>query len=292
MNVHIEGMGWLGSALAFRLNRAGVPFTWNDIDSGHVAWRASTGIVYPAGDERSQTNLRAWAGWHSSGLFPAGTVAPAAYCYAHKNPPHEGRYQVTDLGWLRVAHAQCFAVDVPAIVRAARAEFADARVDAAPAGAPRVVAHGYSPRRTGYVWGWSAAVALDIPEEVTRLAGERRIALYGKPHRFQLAYAYPIPTRPGWWWAGSSLVPQSKAGDGNTARPFEAWRGALPTLYPKARLLDAETPVQGWRPRGSADDPLGLNVDPDGTITFPPLWHSGVRWAPTLIEEAAQRLGA
>lgn len=290
--IHIEGMGWLGAALAIRLERAGLDFTWHDEDRAHNAWRASTGLVFPAGDRRSIHGLRGWARWRRAKLFPIGLTAPAVYCYAHKDPPHGGRYAVADLGWLRAAEAPCYAVDVPAVVAYARKHFANQRRTEAPRNTHLVVAHGYSARLASHMWGWSAPVRLDVPDDVRDVCGLRLPAFYAKAHRFLMVYAYPIPTRAGWWWAGSALVAQQTPRGGDPRAGLDRWRAAFPRLYPRLVLLDAEEPIEGWRPRGTAVDPLGLDIAKDGRITFPPLWHSGVRWAPPLIEAAATRLGA
>lgn len=293
MTVHIEGMGWLGSALALRLHAANIDFTWHDSDSHRVAWRACTGIVYPAGDARSQDNLAGWGDWIRQGLFDPQHVSEALYCYAHINPPHEGRYPVVDFGWLRAARAPCYAVNVPAIVTATRTRFAAQRRPSPPEGCRRVIAHGFGERHRQYMWGWSVPVALDLPAELTDAAGPHRlVALYARKHRFQIVYAYPQPGRPGWWWAGSSLVGQKTAGLGDANKAFSAWREAAQILYPKVAILDYSAPAQGWRPRGANDDPMDLRVWADGTVEFPPLWHSGVRWAPGLVEDATRHLTA
>ena len=289
MTVHIEGMGWLGTALAYRLHAHGVGFTWSDTDSPHVAWRASTGIVYPAGDARSQRNLELWAGWHMAGTLPPGTVVPVLYAYAHRHPPSQGRYPVTDLGWVRAAMAPCYAVDVPAAVETARRQFASCRRPAPPEGGALAIAHGFGRRRTAYVWGWSAAVALDLPEDLLRVAGNRPVALYARHRRFQLAYAYPIAGRPGWHRAGSSAIAQKTPRAGDPGRGLAAWEEAFPQLFPGITVLKTMPAVAGWRPRGSDTDALDLRVHNRSgrcVVEFPPLNHSGVRWAPQLVEQA------
>lgn len=297
--IHIEGMGWMGSALAFRLAADGIDFTWNDIGAPHVAWRASTGIVYPAGDIRSRINLARWRELLTEGVFPAGTVTRAAYCYAHKNPPHAATYRPhADLGWIRVATASCVAVDVPTIVAAARTTFARHRTDQAPRGAPTIVAHGHTGRRASWVWGWSAQVRLSIPDDLCGAALNLLdsghgytcqtvpLALYGRAHRFAITYAYPVPTRPGWWWAGSSLISQRTPRSLDAQAHFASWRQQARDLYPSVTLIDCGSPMDGWRPKAHPNDETELVFEP-GRVVFPPLWHSGVRWAPQLLDDAA-----
>lgn len=54
--VHIEGMGVIGSILAWHLHSAGQVFTWSDIDTEVNAWEACTGIIYPSGHPEDMGN--------------------------------------------------------------------------------------------------------------------------------------------------------------------------------------------------------------------------------------------
>lgn len=292
--IHIEGMGWLGSALAYSLHARGVRFTWSDTDVEHTAYRACTGIVYPAGDSRSTANLVRWAEWIRQRRLPRATVMEATYAYAHKRPPHGGIYTPrVDLGWLRVANAPCVAVDAWAVVRGARVLFKDWRTEG-PRKRDRLVrAHGHTERREGWVWGWSRPVRLTFPPEVTEAVLEPdRLALYGKVHRFALTYAYPIPTTPWLWWAGSSLVnertPRVRSA-GERDDTWLRWLRDFTALFPGVIPLTKGEMTQGWRPRPAPDD-LGELTEDEHSLTFPPLWHSGVRWAPLLVDEAVERL--
>jgi len=280
--IHLQGMGWFGAATAFALARARVPFTWDDPDEMVCAWRACTGMVYPAGDARSEVNLRMWHAWYAERLFPEATVTPVAYVYTHKAPPHQGRYRQHDLGPFRLGQRLGVAVDAPAIVAAARERFEDQRTDRAPVDARVLRTHGFTERCTGYRWGWNRPVRLGLPPE---LIGKHRPALYSRRNRFQIVYAYVIPTRPGWWWAGSSLVaqriPKPLDAEAHWAHWLEAWKALWPTV-PVRQYGDL---VQGWRPVPARDDSGWLEHD-----TVPPLWHSGVRWAPELVETIVRRV--
>lgn len=287
-NIHIEGMGWFGSVLAQRLAHAHVPFTWHDTDTPHTAWQASTGIAYPAGDARSMDNLHSWATWMRDYPAIAEHTRAVHYVFAHKKPPHEGNYPVKDLGWARIAGLRAVVVDVPALVPATRERFAEHRRDSAPTGVPLIVAHGFGARLDHYVWGWTAPVRLDIgtlAADADSTPGDQLFAFYGRVHRFQMAYAYPIIGRPGWWRAGSALVVQKTPRRGRPAAHVDRWRTGFQQLFPKVRVLDIEPALEGWRP-APADDDSGQLTITDTTVTFPPLWHSGVRWAPTLVDEA------
>ncbi|WP_256789025.1 hypothetical protein [Frankia sp. AvcI1] len=281
--IHLEGMGWLGAVLAFRLDREGVPFTWHDIDAPYVAWRASTGLVYPAGDARSQAGLAGWGQWARDGWLPAGTVEQVGYVYAHKAPPHQGRYRTVPLApGVTLADAPAFAVHVPRVVEAARQRFAERRRAGRPAGAVTVQAHG-SARARAVMWGWSAPVRLALPAQVAELP--YRAAFYGRRVR-RLVYAYPIPGRAQWWWAGSALVRQTRPRRLDTARQLARWDEDWQAVWPQVHVMERARVVEGWRPRPADGDQAGVVTDVgQGVVTVPALWHSGVRWAPGVVRE-------
>lgn len=284
--IHIEGMGWLGSALAHALHRDGIDFTWHDIATPVNSWQASTGMVYPAGDARSTHNLHAWHTWANTNLFPPGTVTPCAWAYINKKPPYKANHTHTNLGWANIAHATAYAVDAPAVVNAARHKFAHARREAPPNRAPLVRAHGFHARRTSYIWGWSAPVRLHFPANLTKATPELPVALYGRAHRWAMAYAYPIPSRPGWHWAGSSLVRQGTPRYGNITGALERWKTNFTQLFPRVEVKEIQPPAHGWRPKPDDTDPQHLTQPTPEVLEFPPLWHSGIRWAPQLVEQA------
>jgi hypothetical protein len=284
-------MGLLGSLLAWRLTADGITFTWHDTDTPHTAWKASTGLVYPAGDARSQRNLAAWTDWWARPTLPPGVLLPVHYVFAHRHPPHEGRYRTTPLGpGLTLAHAAAFTVDVPQLVHTTRGHFASRRTDTPPPDADVLVrAHGHH-RAVCWMWGWSAPVQLRLPAVLAELP--HRPALYGRKVR-QLVYAYPIPSRPGWWWAGSTLTrqthPRSLSADAHLRRWMDNWAA----VWPRIDLTAAEAPAQGWRPRpddADTPDPVRVDTARGPVITLPALWHSGVRWAPEVIDHTVDQL--
>lgn len=290
--IHIEGMGWFGSITALALERAEVPFTWHDSGAAHTAWKASTGIVYPAGDERSELNRHRWQRWVLDGWLPNGSAKMVQYQFAHKKPPHEGAYEWRRLSsGLGVAAHSAVAVAVQTIVTEARSRFEHSRLGAAPRGTPTIVAHGHE-RAKGWVWGWSRKVALANTGEAVLAA------YYGKRHRFDLTYLYPVADEPGWWYAGSALVNERKPRE-RTATELTAewmrWCEAKEALFPALKVLRVQPMVQGWRPKPASTDDGQLIIDeqpiPGGgplvpRLVYPALWHSGVRWAPTLVEQA------
>lgn len=286
--IHLEGLGWLGAALAYRLEHAGMEFTWHDNDSAYTAWKASTGLVYPAGDARTMRNLRLWTAWAADGFLPLGFVARVRFAHTFQAPPHGGIYGSVRLpGGLTVADAPAFSVNVPGIVTAARERFADRRTDGPEPDDRLIVAHG-SARATSFVWGWSADVAIAWPDGLWPYP--EQAALYGQAHRFQSVHAYPVPGGPLRYRAGSSQVVQDRATGryDNAAKAFDRWLEAFPKVYPDLAAAPLGHPVQGWRPRADPGDRTALLIRPDGALTLPALNHSGVRWAPELVEAAVQ----
>lgn len=293
--IHVEGMGWFGAITTLALERAGIDFTWSDIETPVQAWRASTGIVYPAGDHLSQDNHRRWAEWLAEGWLPVDTVERVPYGFAHKSPPHEGNYRIAaDFGWLRVGSIPAYAVNVQAIVAEARSRFAIHHTGGPSPDQSVIVAHGHA-RSAGWVWGWSRKVSLIMPPELT---GESygRTVLYGKTHRFALTYAYPVAGEPDWWYAGSALVNQTRPAPRDEAAVTKEWRRwweDFHELFPGVGFARRMGPIiQGWRPKPRRDTQPSMEYqyhpstgEPVG-IRFPALWHSGVRWAPDLVLRA------
>jgi hypothetical protein len=284
MAVHIEGMGWLGSVLAYRLRAEGVEFTWNDTEDKLNSWEASTGLVYPAGDERSQKNLTEWNRWYLRPFLPERSVERVNYLFAHKSPPHGGKWGFHDLGPAKLADDHAFSVNVPAIVHQARREFAARRTDSVPAGALLFRAHG-TQRAEKYMWGWSAPVRLVLPPALADL--EHRPVFYGRQVR-RLVYAYALPGT-DLHLAGSTLVRQSTRKPLNVEKHVARWCADWVVTFPEIGLMDIGKPVQGWRPRPAEDDHADV-VRTGDSVSLPALWHSGVRWAPGVIDKAIEQL--
>lgn len=274
--IHIEGMGWFGSLIAYRLHAEKIPFTWNDTEDSQNSWEASTGLVYPAGDERSEANLAAWAARDQ--FLPHGTVERVDYLFSHKNPPHGGKWPYEDLGFAKMAHASAYSVNVPVIVKSARRGFAHLRLEAAPSSSQLIVAHG-SARATSYVWGWSVPVSLSLPRH---LSSPHRPVFYGRQVR-RLAYAYALPGTP-LHLAGSTLVRQTVRKELDAEKHYERWLKDFAACFPEVGVTRIGEPKQGWRPRPDDGDDRVMVRGGDGAIMVPALWHSGVRWAPEILK--------
>ena len=285
--VHLAGMGWLGSVIAGHLDRAGIPFTWYDPDDEVRAWPACTGLVYPAGDRRSTDDLATWHQWLADPWWPdtaTGAAAPHTYVYAHKNPPHAGNYHpAADLGWCRTSPTAAVQVDAPAIIHATRDHHAATRLDHDRPDAPvHITAHGFAERLHRFVWGWTTVVNLETPPDLAEVITHPP-TFYSRLHRFQITYAYAIPTRPGWYWAGSNLIVQQNPRDLDPGPFFDRWLNAWHQTYPTVPVVGIAETLTGWRPRGAPTDDLEVHTATDTghvRITVPPLWHSGVRWSP------------
>jgi len=295
-DVHLEGMGWQGAALATLLDRAGVPFTWHDIDAEHRAWPACTGIVYPGGDERTATCHEEWGVWASGGLFPEGTVTVRDYVYTTKAAPHASKVKPrADLGTCRVHGLPAFQVDVPTIVRGVRERHAGWRTDGPRTDAAVYVeAHGFTRRLGTWVWGWTVPVRIDVTDPGLDAAAPAP-TFYGRKGRFVMAYAYAIPGRPGWYWAGSSLIGQKTPHALDVERHYTRWARQFADLFPGLQVTAREAPLVGWRPRAATGDSERVETrveDGRRVITVPPLWHSGVRWAPSVTTPAWMKVMA
>lgn len=286
--VHLTGMGWMGTILARHLHEAGIAFTWSDIDSEHVAWRASNGLVGPDGDERSIRNARIWSDWHNRGLL-GNHSEQATYVYAHKTPPHGGRYKPVLLSnGLHRAPEPVIVVNVPDAVMAARAEFAASRRPGPPEDALNIITHGFSDRFHRAVWGWTADATLNLPPELAALG---TLDLYGRANRFEVVHATARAGRPGWYRIGTTLSAKTPTNPDETAMRALLKRAAmLPELFPGVTIDTVSSPVNGWRPL-----PQDMSADPvirktGNTWTLPPLGHSGVRWCPEVIETVMEDL--
>lgn len=292
-------MGWFGAMTAFALAKDGIEFTWDDNDSAYQAWRASTGFVYPSGDERSERERATWHRWVIAGDGPLGKEVEhfatlAKWCWAHRRPPHEGKHLFAELPGvpgLKVSAATGVAVNVQRVVETARRRFEAQRLDGVPGGKLVVVAHPNALTTAGSVWGWSRRVRLRFPLGVTDPFYRDRVALYGKVNRFALTYAYPIGADPGYWWAGSSLVNEKYS---YTRSPlqlqdaYDRYRADFAKLFPGVRVVGTDPDIlQGWRPKPHKGD-LGQLLYEPGRVYYPALWHSGVRWAPSLVEEVTE----
>lgn len=296
--IHLEGMGWFGSMLAFRLDQQRLRFTWHDTDSGPMAWRASTGLVYPSGDARAEADRDQWLRHTSGVLLPQTMVQQVSFVFTQAAPPFGGPPSATvGPGW-SISSARAVQVDVPALVRSARDRFASQRSTGPAAGDLLIRAHGFTERIGAWVWGWNCPVMLTLDPSLraalrhdpARPQSEgARPAIAARSGRFVAPYAYPLLSAPEWWRAGSSMVVQHRPRQLDAAKHFTTWRRQFTELAPFARIEAHGTPVQGWRPQAKRGD-SGRPERAGDVITLPPMSHSGVRLAPSVLDQTLELL--
>lgn len=292
--IHIEGMGVVGSVLAWELATRGVAFTWNDAELAICAWPACTGSVVPSGFLSDQVGYRFWEHWAAYPPLETKTpiVEPADYWFSAQRAPSGAPSKPDrDIGALRRYPQPSYHVNAAELVWHTRRAFAAGRLAIAPAGATVVVAHGYSERLDRLVWGWSCLVDLGISSKLPMSA--RRPCLYVQRNRFQVAYAYPCPGTP-YWYAGSGHViqhPKNARGINMTGK-YAAWWGLLSErsggMVVSARQVTQM--VQGWRPAGRDTD-VALVRRSGSRLLTRPCGSSGVRWAPAVAQAVCNTLG-
>jgi len=290
--IHLEGMGVVGSILSWNLLRAGVDFTWHDSEAPYSAWQACTGAVYPSGHAEDMQGLAVWRRWNREPPWPiAGVTTEGAYWFSAKHPPHQGKYPVVaDIGYLRLSGLPSVHLDAQRLVQGTRSQLAGRRRDACPPGSRRVIAHGFGPRLHHVVWGWMTVAQLQVPEEVRRLSQGRQPCFYLRQGRFGLAYAYPVPGQER-WYVGSDLITQREAHPLGVEAKYGRWCLRAAALSEGLLSVLSRGPfVQGWRPAPSkGDDPL-VRVLEDGSMAVKPLWHCGVRHAPSVVDAVLAKL--
>lgn len=281
MKLHIEGMGIIGSLLALKLESEGVEFTWNDIEAPISAWPASTGCIYPSGDAFDMQNYDFWlAGF--LGAMPE--VELATYCFLSKHPPHGGKYKFERNGVFGVAEMPSLHLNAQRLVPRVRRQFQEARLTSAPKHAQIVVSHGFGQRLDHFMWGWTAQVQLSHPEG---LKAPPRCSYYMRVGRFKLAYAYPTPGEL-WYYAGSSLITQKVAHPLEIAPKFKRWQEHV-LEYTGMRVLRTGRYAAGWRPVAAPDDNKLLRAM-NGRWVLKPLWSSGIRHAPAVVQAVLDKL--
>jgi hypothetical protein len=281
MKLHIQGMGIIGSLLALKLSQQGQAFTWDDNESAVNAWQASTGCIYPSGDDYDHQN---WAMWrdHYFGAMPE--LESATYCFLSKRPPHGGKYKFERIGPWGIASQQSFHLNAQCLVRRVRIEFEGARCVKAPAGSVVIVSHGFGARLDRYLWGWNVKVQLDyVPQH--RLSN---YCFYMRVGRFKLAYAYPVPMEPGWHYAGSSLISQHVPRQLEIEPKFVHWLEHV-GRYTDLKVKACGERTQGWRPVAAPEDTLLLKRI-KGQWCIRPQWSSGIRHAPVIVARVLEKI--
>lgn len=278
MKLHLEGMGIVGCLLALKLHQQGQRFTWNDIEAPVNAWQASTGCIYPSGDPVDTWSYEAWLR-NYFGELPE--FCSATYCFLSKNPPHGGKYPFERVGPFGVASHPSFHLNAQVLVPRVRELFASFRCMG---GGVKIITHGFSQRLERYLWGWAVKAKLGLPPGIEF----DRACLYMRVGRFKLAYAYPIPLEPGWYYAGSSLISQRHPRELAIVPKFQKWKEHV-WAEAGVAVKDIGQCLQGWRPvAAKTDTPLLRKMN--GQWVIRPQWSSGIRHAPGIVETLLGRI--
>lgn len=293
VDVHLTGMGLLGSLTAWQLKAHGLSFTWNDNDSPVTAWKACTGACYPASGKVDQRSYTQWQEWAQSEIYPPHCLEECGYWVdsAHKSLPHGLEADVIDqLGPLRLVGTSVH-VNAQALVDQTRERFAAQRT-VRPCNAKfRVVSHGFSKRLGHYLWGWTRLIRLKYNGQIE---AHGRPSFYLRKNRFQFAYCYPQPGT-DWWYAGSNLISQRQAKPLEVQPKYAAWKQRFAELSGGAVEIVEEGPIiEGWRPAkaGSLSQLEGHKaaIEPlllvEGSrIYYPTLASNGFRHFPEVWRE-------
>lgn len=282
VDVYLNGMGVVGSMLAWTCYREGISFLWGDNEHPYTAWKASTGLIYPCGEEQEQESYGIWARWYEGEAPWSERIPPVlekgSFWFSSKNPPHGGKYPIEKkCGILSLASLPSYHVNVQRFVLSTRAFFAD-RQKEAPKSALFVESHGYSAEQfSHYLWGWSVKVHLRIHEALQE-ASPFLPSLYLRKGRFFLAYANPVPGEDR-WYAGSSMIRQKNAHTLSLEKKFETWKDMFTQLANGWVSIEQKSPIlQGWRPVGKTQGQAFVRRE--NTLYAPSLSGSGVRMAP------------
>lgn len=306
--IHIEGMGLLGSLLAFQLGRFGVNFTWDDIDNPKIstAWPASTGAIYPAGSTKFGPDwacYKVWARWFNQldGLQPH--LERCRYVFGHKSTlPHEGKglYNPSEptVHGLRMGDVPSFHGNaqtlVPAVRKAITRQRKDPNWKIGQEGLTIIRCHSFTEQMAYAYWGWTRLVELEYDSAY----GDKheRPCFYFRPSKIQMAYAYPVPGTP-YWYAGSSIIKQ-KLGKFKSLEmepKYEKWKALFEQLCNGAARVSGESDfIEGWRPAPDnvtwpANTPWLRREGNEWTIR--PMWNNGWRHFPYLWQQIASTLG-
>jgi hypothetical protein len=288
VRIHIEGMGVNGCLLALQLHQQGLGFTWHDRELVANAHRACTGAVYPSGSAKFGPDMAChalWESWYEKGVY-GDLVERASYVFTSKHPPHEGRYPSTRLKLYDVGVANpgtySYHLNAQWLVQQTRDFFQYARMTQPPDAAGvdwYVISHGWTERLAYVYWGWTRLVELRAHGGAPLLVFGLRPAIYHRPHKFLICYAYPVPGTP-WWYAGSHIIKQSTTGarELEVEPKYERWkREFLQATRGGVEIAQEGEFLQGWRPAARDDAWLQRTGN---VLSLRPLWNSGVRHFP------------
>lgn len=288
--IHLVGMGVLGSVTAWMLHSHSIPFTWEDNDAPYVAWKASTGLIYPSGNPQEQHYYEQWQQWieqdspwkHSPDV--AAALGKGSFWFSSKNPPHGAQYPITaSVGSLHLGSLPTYHMNPQQFVLATRTVFAQQRQKPQPE-SRTIISHGYT-RHNRYIWGWSAKVRIRFTQAIL-MASTQRPSLYMRKGRFQLAYANPVPGEPYHYAGSSMLVQKEEPKHYRSEEKYACWERLIRELAGDGiEGIERDGEIkEGWRPSSTKDDDMLIKQQGD-TLMYPAMSGSGVRMAPFLCEQ-------
>lgn len=299
MKVHIQGMGLIGSMLAWTLYRSDVQFTWNDTHQKVKAWKASTGCVYPCGDPTEMEAYHQWRRWHEKGApwekKLDNITEEAAYWFITRKPPHDGDYKIIqDISPMRMGEFPTVQVNVQQLVKGTREFFAKQETEPGgwdPRSTQLVKAHGFTEERlTHYKWGWSAKAEVHFSRKLIHASNGWRICADLKRGMVSpLIYAYPMPGT-NLHYIGSSIIRQTTPKKLHIPSKIDFWTTEVEELTEGlVSLVDVKEYREGWRPCGEPEDKKLVRRIGDALVVRP-MQHSGVRLSPLVMSKIMRKL--
>jgi hypothetical protein len=280
--IHVEGMGVVGSLLAWQLEARGVAWSWSDNESKVNAWSASTGSIFATGEASDMACMEVWDSWRRRAPWAkhlAHCVEEAAWWYSTKAAPHGSKLKhVSEFRGLRRGPKNSLHFNSQLFVPETRKLLASRRELAPPKGARVIVSHGFGSRLSHYVWGWARLVRIEGLEQ-----NSLRPCVYLRKGKFVMAYAYPVPNTP-YWYAGSSLISQQTPKDLTVLDKYARWKTNFEELSGGAvQVVEESEFLTGWRPVPLSDREPLLKLSQDGSVLVRPQGHSGVRKSPAIV---------
>lgn len=282
--VHIRGMGVIGSILARELQAQGIDFSWFDPEIHHqspkfVAWKASTGCVYPSGNRLDRDNYERF---ENSAKRLGMEYEVADYCFSQKSIPHHENDKtlkvVEEIDGLKFLNLKSFHVNPQKLVISTRELFKDRYIESPNFGDLVVTAHGFhGVRPTDYRWGWSGEA------EVT-YQHTPRICFNLKEGRFNNSYLYPKPGTDK-YYIGTHFIYQKTPKPLDTEEKVKNIIAHIQSKIEKVATLkvDMSSIVHGWRPAYEESEEVVVEVN--GELFLKPQMANGLRHHVTFMEQ-------
>jgi hypothetical protein len=313
MKIHVSGVGALGSFVVWELSRRGVNFTWDDIESPHAAWFATTGAIIPCEDRDTSPFAMGYKFWRDTAVHWSeftSFLEPVRTIYCQKNPPQRVTRKWTNNGskqnplWFEDLPGWQF--DMDGFVVDTRETFKTQRVDAPPKrGSVYLMCRGVGreqPEPPTVLWGWRSWATLAPATGCPFAWGpqdQRPVIHFNDAERsFERYYFHPVANNRDWWWCGSEAILQ-KEPESRSERAKRGYELFLETAAKRfgdwLKVYPVSDVVQGWRPKPNKVilDALGdesvWEVRP-GVWSAIPLPKSGVQAGPYHANRIIERM--